>query len=245
MRGRFRFGGFELDLAAYTLRRAGERIKVERIPMEVLALLVQSPGTLVERAAIQNALWGPDVFVECDPAINTAVRKIRQALDDDADEPRFVETIVGKGYRFVAPVARDDASETPASERTRRPFPSCRLSRGRQEFALEPGDNLLGRDPAARVYVNHASVSRRHANISVGSDGATIEDLRSRNGTFLNGKSVLEPTEITDGSIIGLGPITLTFVELGAPASTRSVSRGAAGLQTGPPRARKGRRRVG
>src|SRR5688572_9548914 len=99
-----RFAEFELDLVAYSLRRPGGPVKLEKIPMEVLILLAQRAGALVQRGEIQAALWGPDVHVEHDSAINTAVRKIRQALGDDAERPRFVETVVGKGYRFIGPV---------------------------------------------------------------------------------------------------------------------------------------------
>src|SRR5580765_4676252 len=104
MSGSFRFGEFELDTAAYALSRAGERIRLEKMPMELLILLVARAGTLLDRRDIQASLWGSDVFVEHDSATNTAVRKIRQALGDDADKPRFIETVVGKGYRFIAPV---------------------------------------------------------------------------------------------------------------------------------------------
>jgi DNA-binding winged helix-turn-helix (wHTH) protein len=106
MTGRFRFGDFELDVGAYALNRAGNRIKLEKIPMDLLILLVTSAGTLVERKSIQTSLWDSSVFVEHDSAINTAIRKIRQALDDDVDQPQFIETVVGKGYRFIAPVER-------------------------------------------------------------------------------------------------------------------------------------------
>ena len=229
----FRFAEFELDLAAYALRRRNEPIKLEKVPMEVLILLVRSAGALVERREIQAALWGADLFVEHDSAINTAIRKVRQALDDDADKPRFVETVVGKGYRFIAPVEihRPDSSTrqneieaaTPASALWRRRFPSYCVTRGTQEFVLNAGANLLGREPSARVYVDHASVSRSHARISISSEGAILEDLQSRNGTFLNGKRIDEPTEIRHGEVIGLGPITLTFLVLSAPASTQAV----------------------
>src|SRR5829696_6684780 len=100
----FRFGEFELDTAAYTLSRAGHRIRIEKIPMEVLIRLVERAGILVNRAEIRAALWGSDVFVDQDAAINTAIRKIRRALGDDAERPRFVETVVGKGYRLIAAV---------------------------------------------------------------------------------------------------------------------------------------------
>src|SRR5215831_12377901 len=215
MSASFRFGEFELDLAAYTLRRTGQRIKLEKIPMEVLVLLVRRPGVLVNRAEIQAALWGSDVFVEHDSAINTAVRKIRRALSDDAEHPRFVETVVGKGYRFIAPL-----EPKAADSRLHRYLPNYVLTRGKREFVLEKGENLLGRDPDARVYIDHPSVSRRHARISVDSTSAVLEDLKSRNGTFLDGRRIETPTEIHHGAIIGLGPITLTVVVLPAGAST-------------------------
>ena len=230
MSATFRFGEFELDVAAYTLQRRGQRIKLEKIPMEVLVLLVRRPGILVNRAEIQAALWGSDVFVEHDSAINTAVRKIRRALGDDAEHPRFLETVVGKGYRFIAPLEPKGADPSlegsdvdPGAEssgRLHRRRPNYLLTRGKREFVLEKGENLLGRDPEARVYVDHPSVSRRHARISIGSTSAVLEDLKSRNGTFLDGRRIETPTEIHHGAIIGLGPITLTVVVLPAGAST-------------------------
>jgi DNA-binding winged helix-turn-helix (wHTH) protein len=102
--GRFRFGDFELDVPAFTLRREGLPVRLEKIPMEVLILLVEHGGTLVPRDRVHTALWGPDVFLDRDAAINTAMRKIRKALGDDADQPRFVETVVAKGYRVIAPI---------------------------------------------------------------------------------------------------------------------------------------------
>src|SRR5258706_6756052 len=100
----FRFGAFELDVAAFALRRDRTQVRREKIAMELLMLLVKNAGALVDRGSIGAALWRPDVFVDRDAAINTAIRKIRRALGDDAGEPRFVETVVGKGYRFVSPV---------------------------------------------------------------------------------------------------------------------------------------------
>ncbi len=99
-----RFEEFELDLRAYQVRRAGRTLKLERIPMEVLLLLAQRPGQLVTREEIIEKLWGKDVFLDTDNAINTAIRKIRQVLKDDPEQPRFVQTITGMGYRFIAPV---------------------------------------------------------------------------------------------------------------------------------------------
>src|SRR3954471_3032486 len=105
--GTFRFGEFELDVAAFALRREGIPVRLEKIPMEVLVLLVEHAGTLVARDSIHAALWGTDVFIDRDAAINTAMRKIRKALGDDPDRPRFVDTVVAKGYRFIAPIEPD------------------------------------------------------------------------------------------------------------------------------------------
>ncbi len=224
----FRFRDFELDVSAYALRRGGARIQLERIPMEVLILLVMRAGSLVTRQEILDTLWGARVFVEPEAAVNTAIRKIRRALDEDVDRPQFIETVVRKGYRFVAPVedvrtaAAHGGSEA-GSEVRRRAFPSYSIAYGRQEFLLAPGANVIGRDPDVQIYIDHASVSRRHASIVIDAHRVTMEDLNSRNGTFVNGQRISGPTQISDGAIIGLGPIVLRFVVLTAPASTQPV----------------------
>ncbi len=217
MAGRFRFGEFELDVAAFTLSRAGASVRLEKIPMEVLVLLVEHAGTLVARHSIYAALWGSDVFLDRDAAINTAMRKIRKALADDADRPRFVETVVGKGYRFVAPIVR----ETMEAENR---VANYRLTRGTHAFALQNGENLIGRDPNVQVFLDHPSVSRRHARISITAGRVTLEDLNSRNGTSVDGRGITSPTDLHDGTVVGVGPITLTFVSLSGAASTRPMS---------------------
>ena len=99
----------ELDVGGYELRRSGRRLKLERIPMELLLLLVEQRGQLVTRDQIVERVWGKHVHLATDSSINAAVRKVRQALRDDPDEPRFVQTISGKGYRFIAPVVEVEA----------------------------------------------------------------------------------------------------------------------------------------
>jgi TolB-like protein/DNA-binding winged helix-turn-helix (wHTH) protein/Flp pilus assembly protein TadD len=99
-----RFHQFELNLAAYELRRNGRSVRLERLPMDLLIMLVGRPGDLVTRAEIIDHLWGKDVFVDVETGVHTAIRKIRQALRDSADAPAFIETVPGRGYRFVAPV---------------------------------------------------------------------------------------------------------------------------------------------
>ena len=102
--GTLRFGDFVLDVAAYELRRNGRRVRLERQPMDLLILLVGRRGQLVSRSQIVDALWCKDVFVDVENGVNTAIRKLRQALRDAPDAPRFIETVPGKGYRFIAAV---------------------------------------------------------------------------------------------------------------------------------------------
>jgi predicted ATPase/DNA-binding winged helix-turn-helix (wHTH) protein len=94
----------ELDRGAYELRRSGKALGLSRIPMELLLLLVDRRGDLVTREEIVERIWGKDVFLDTDNSINAAIRKLRQVLDDDPVEPRFIHTVTGRGYRFVAPV---------------------------------------------------------------------------------------------------------------------------------------------
>ena len=101
----FRFGDFVLDLAAYELRDKGRAVRLERQPMDLLILLVERRGQLVTRADIVERLWGPDIFVDVETGVHTAIRKIRRALRDSPDAPRFLDTVPGKGYRFIAPVS--------------------------------------------------------------------------------------------------------------------------------------------
>lgn len=100
----YRFQDFELDVPAYGLRHLGRTVRLERQPMDLLILLVERRHQLVSRSDIVDRLWGKDVFVDVETGINTAIRKIRHVLSDSAEAPVFVETVSGKGYRFIAPV---------------------------------------------------------------------------------------------------------------------------------------------
>ena len=101
---RLRFESFELDLRTQELRKDGRAIKLQDQPLKLLALLASRPGELVTRAEIEKELWGEDEFVEFEHSINTAMRKIREALGDDLEKPRYIETLPRKGYRFIAAV---------------------------------------------------------------------------------------------------------------------------------------------
>ena len=110
----------ELDLKRYELRRRGRALRMEKIPMELFIFLVENKDKLVSRGAIVERLWGKDVFVDTEQGINTAIRKIRLVLRDDSEEPRFVQTVVGKGYRLVGPVTVVGGNETTTSEEVAR-----------------------------------------------------------------------------------------------------------------------------
>jgi len=119
-----RFGSFEADFGEGKLTKGGIRIRVQEQPLQILALLLEHPGQLVTREEIRQKLWSRDTFVEFDDALNTAVRKLRAALNDSADNPRFLETVPRRGYRFIAPVAWTQEPQavaaTPVRHRTGR-----------------------------------------------------------------------------------------------------------------------------
>ncbi len=100
----FRFGVFELDEAAGELRKGGIRIKLHSQPFQMLVMLLERHSQVVTREEMRNRLWGRDTFVDFDHGLNASMNKIREALNDSASQPRYVETIPGKGYRFVVPV---------------------------------------------------------------------------------------------------------------------------------------------
>src|SRR5580658_4460153 len=103
----------EVDLGRYELRRSGRRIKLEKKPMELLIFLLERREQLVSREEIVKRLWRSDLFIDTEKNVNNIVRKLRSALGDNADRPRFLETVVGKGYRFVGPVRVIDAKYPP------------------------------------------------------------------------------------------------------------------------------------
>src|SRR5215469_945472 len=102
-----RFGIFEVDPRAGELRKQGKRIKLQDQPFQVLAVLLQRPGDVVTREELRSQIWAQDTFVDFDNSLNTAINKLREALGDSADSPRFIETLPRRGYRFVVPMSAD------------------------------------------------------------------------------------------------------------------------------------------
>ena len=111
-----RFSSFELDLSARELRKHGLKIKLQDQPFQILALLLEKPGEIVTREQMRDRLWPADTFVDFDHSLNSAVKKLRQALNDDPDVPRFIETLPRRGYRFIAPLRNGSSLDTAAVE---------------------------------------------------------------------------------------------------------------------------------
>src|SRR5689334_21729929 len=110
-----RFGDFQLDVAGYQLRHRGRPVRLERQPMDLLVLLVERRGMLVLRTDIVARLWNKDVFVDVETGVNTAIRKIRHVLNDSPEAAIFIETVPGRGYRFIADVEVIGAPDTEPS----------------------------------------------------------------------------------------------------------------------------------
>jgi len=125
--GRLRFGIFELDLRAGELRKHGLRVRLQEQPFQVLAMLLEYPGELVTREELQKKLWPADTFVDFDHGLNKAISKIREALSDSAESPRFVETVAKRGYRFLADVKAVDPVSVRSEESATQPHPTAEV----------------------------------------------------------------------------------------------------------------------
>jgi DNA-binding winged helix-turn-helix (wHTH) protein len=119
----FRFGVFEVDAATGELRKQGLRIKLQEQPSQILLMLLERAGQVVSREEICRKLWPPDTFVDFDQSLGTALRKLRQAFSDDADSPRYIETIPKQGFRFLAPVERISVTNSPIAAEVEREAP--------------------------------------------------------------------------------------------------------------------------
>ena len=146
----FRFGSFELDCASRELRKNGLRLKLEEQPFRLLAFLISRHGDMVTREELRNALWSHDTYVDFERGLTRVINKVRLALADDAANPRFIETVPRRGYRFVAPVSTLDRSQepqesSPAANGGPEPLgSSVRLSE-------EKASNLVARNTSLRI----------------------------------------------------------------------------------------------
>lgn len=132
------FDEFSLDCDRYELLRSGRPLKLERIPMELLILLANRNGNLVTRQEIIERLWGKDVFLDTEHGINTAIPKIRLVLKDDPEKPRFIQTVTGKGYRFVADLTNCRLSKQLRAHNCRLRYPRFRPTERRAPEKVSP-----------------------------------------------------------------------------------------------------------
>src|SRR5580698_5063962 len=116
---RTRFGAFDVDLRSGEVYKHGIRLKLQGQPYQVLALLLKQPGELVTREELRQSLWPEDTFVDFDTGLNTAIKKLRDVLADSADEPRYIETLPRRGYRFIAVVENGAPPASSATEEHR------------------------------------------------------------------------------------------------------------------------------
>jgi eukaryotic-like serine/threonine-protein kinase len=139
----FRFGAYEANDSEGTLTKNGTRVKLQEQPFRILTLLLESPGQLVTREEIRGVLWPADTFVEFDDVLNTSVRKLRSALNDSADNPRFLETVPRRGYRFVAPVTVVEAESSPSALPASTLNPASEGTAGQIEASRTPSSSGL------------------------------------------------------------------------------------------------------
>src|ERR1017187_9614851 len=181
-----RFGVFEVDLQEAELRKSGIRIKLQEQPFQILTILLERPGQTVIREELRRQLWPADTFVDFDHSLNSSIKKLREALGDDSENPRFIETLHRRGYRFIAPV---DGSRAPAVERSEQLPPvaaahseSSSLARWQKwaaTVALFVGAMLLGlwlRSPlpAPRVLASQELTNDADAKLSLVTDGNRV-----------------------------------------------------------------------
>lgn len=193
-----RFGECTFDPVRREVRRGAEEVHLSPKGFELLRLLIESRPRARSKEDLLERLW-PGVYVS-EASLAGLVTEIRHAVREDARAPRFLRTVHGIGYAF------SDGEAAPADEDA-----VFRLDWGAREITLGEGVHVVGRDPEAAIRIDEASVSRRHARIVIVSGRATLEDLGSKNGTWLGGAPLVGSRALCDGDTIRVGPATLVF----------------------------------
>ena len=215
---RLRFGDFVFDSDTREVIREDRPLAISPKAFTLLALLIESRPKAVSKEALHAHLW-PDTHVS-NQSLGNLVVELRAALGEDARRPRVIRTVARFGYAFSAKAVNGSGREQRGRGSDGLAY---RLAWGRREISLEPGQNLIGRDPEAVVWIDDESVSRRHARISIGEGGAAIEDLESKNGTYVRGQRLREPARLRDRDVVKIGPASLTFRVLKRTGPTRSA----------------------
>lgn len=214
---RVSFGDCVLDLERRQLVRAGRDVHLTPKAFDLLALLVSERPRAVAKAQIHDRLW-PGTFVS-ESNLTTVMTELRTALGDPARRPRYVKTVHRFGYAFCG--SADEIAGRPPAVRRRGAHFTLEWAEG--QVALREGENVIGREENAAAWIESASVSRRHARIVVSQGKATLEDLGSKNGTFLRGQKLAAPADLADGDEIRVGLVPLRIRIFQSAASTKSM----------------------
>jgi DNA-binding winged helix-turn-helix (wHTH) protein len=214
---RVRFGECVLNSDTRELSVRGRPVHLTPKAFQFLELLLENRPRAVSKAEIHERLW-PGTFVS-DGALASLLVEVRSAIRDSARKPRFVRTVYRFGYAFNG--SAEELRESSSKRGGRRSL--YRLIWGRREIALSLGENRIGRDEDGLVWIDDALVSRRHARIVVGDDGAVLEDLGSKNGTYLKGKRIEGPKKLSDRDEVTVGPASLVFRVFKPSASTATA----------------------
>ena len=209
---RVSFAPFTLDTGTRLLVRGPDHQPVHLSPKayELLCVLLETRPRAIAKSELHERLW-PSTFVS-EATLASLVAELRVALGETGREARFIRTVHGFGYAFSG-IAEDNG------ERESSRAANWIVYNGR-ERALPEGEHILGRDAGAAIALNSSTVSRHHARITISSAAALLEDLGSKNGTYVRGHAVSGPTPLADGDQIRIGSFELTFRTIVAPGST-------------------------
>jgi DNA-binding winged helix-turn-helix (wHTH) protein len=214
---RLTFGDCVFDSGTREIFRGGKLVSVSPKAFHLLEILIERRPDAISKDELHTRLW-PSTFVS-DANLPNIVAELRTALGDSAQKSRIIRTVPRFGYAFRAEVVRLERKGSSLGETA----PVFKLIWEDREIALGEGENLLGRDPLAVACVDVHSVSRHHARIRVAGDKATLEDLGSKNGTYLRGKKLQSPARLGDGDEIRIGTVPMTFRRFSRGMTTQTV----------------------
>jgi DNA-binding winged helix-turn-helix (wHTH) protein len=213
----YRFGDFALDTATRQLLSGGGEVHLSPKAFDLLAALIADRSRAVSKAELMQCLW-PSTFVE-ETNLAGLVAEIRRALQDPAPDPRFVRTVYGFGYRFIGDVAVGDSQAAPPAGRVK-----LYLVTDQHEMLLMDGANVIGRAEDATIRIDSPGVSRYHARVLVSDGVATLEDVQSKNGTYLNDTRLSASAPLSEGDEIKVGRVVLIFRVASGTGSTHTVA---------------------
>jgi DNA-binding winged helix-turn-helix (wHTH) protein len=218
---RYVFGDCIVDREERRLTRAGEAVHLSPKALELLLALLENRPRVLDKAKLRRVLW-PDTHVQ-DANLPNLATEVRTAIGDRARQPRYVRTVHGLGYAFCGAASVLVSAQSGGAEAT--PF-VYRLAWADGMTALDEGEYVIGRHPGSIVPITADGVSRRHARLVVGQGQAVLEDLGSRNGTYLGDERVMAPRVVLDGTVFRLGSLALTFLAAPAPRASETQDDG-------------------